>query len=528
MNHLKFPVGIPDLKTIREDGYYYVDKTPHIRRLIDHGRNFFLSRPRRFGKSLLLDTIQELFEGNETLFKGLDICSHWDWSTRHPVVRLSFDVNYNESWKLESHIKKQLARLAKATEIDLDVSSGTGPELLEYVLYELHAKTRQQVVVLVDEYDKPILDAIEQSELARTNRDYLRDFYGVIKGSAKHVRFVFVTGISMFSKVSLFSGLNNLKDISLDPRFATICGYTDHDLETVFAPELENFDRDEIRRWYKGYNWCGDEKVYNPYDVLLLFDTQEFGSHWFKTGTPTFLYRVMLQHQFNLINVENMQVEKGFISSFDVGDIAPTALMFQAGYLTIVEQKRMGSKTLFTLDYPNLEVREDLSQGYLEHISEESAQVAIRALEIGDLLIANDFDGFLAKLRILFAGIPYHWQKGKADLARYEAWYASLLYACFQARGFDVKAEEATSDGRSDLVVSHGSQVFVFELKVVRDKEKLDEAAAAAIEQIGERGYGDKYRDPKKVSHLIGLAFSRSSGNKLAVAIKVDHSDPFE
>ena len=518
MNRLKFPVGIPDFGTIRNEGYYYIDKTPHICRLIEQGRYFFLSRPRRFGKSLLLSTLKSLFEGNELLFEGLDIYDKWDWSVRHPVVRLSFDANFDESRNLDSDVLAQLeiVETVHGAEFATDSAAASGPARLRRLLQHLHAATGQQVVVLVDEYDKPIVDAIDQPEIARMNRNYLRGLYGVIKGCADCVRFVFVTGISMFSKVSLFSGLNNLNDISLDPRYATICGYTERDLDTVFAQELEGLDRDEIRKWYNGYNWRGEEKVYNPYDILLLFDTREFASHWFMTGMPTFLYRVMKEHQFSLLEIENLSVERGRLAKFDVGDIAPAALMFQTGYLTIAGEERIGSKTHFKLEYPNLEVREHLNLNFLEYVSEDSERVSPQAVELCDLLIANDFEGFADKLQVLLASIPYLWQK-TADLARYEAWYASLLYACFQTRGYEVKAEESTGRGRSDIVVSHDDQVFVFELKVAEDEDRLDDMALVAIEQIREKGYAGKYRDRTKIIHLLGLAFCRETKDKLAL-----------
>ena len=221
----RLPIGIQDFRTIREQDFYYVDKTPAVRRLVDEGRFYFLSRPRRFGKSLLLDTIRSLFEGREELFRGLAIHEHWDWSLTHPVVRLSFDGKYNEPQDLERSILTQLEVIERNADLSV-ASRRSGPERLLDLLDRLHRKTGRQVVVLVDEYDKPILDVLQDPELTTANRDYLRGFYGIIKGSAEHVRFVFVTGVSMFSKVSLFSGLNNLKDISLDPRYATICGYT--------------------------------------------------------------------------------------------------------------------------------------------------------------------------------------------------------------------------------------------------------------------------------------------------------------
>ena len=251
----KLPIGIQDFRTIRESNYYYVDKTALIYQLVSEGRFYFLSRPRRFGKSLLLDTIRSLFDGREELFRGLAIHKQWDWSDTYPVIRLSFGGKYNEPNDLESDILNQLALIEYRTGIKPGKTSDKGPQRLRSALFHLHHTTGRPVVVLVDEYDKPILDVLEDTELAKSNRDYLRGFYGIIKDSAAHVRFVFVTGISMFAKASLFSGLNNLEDISFYPRYANICGYTDSDLDETFAPELPELDRKEIRRWYNGYSW---------------------------------------------------------------------------------------------------------------------------------------------------------------------------------------------------------------------------------------------------------------------------------
>ncbi len=277
MTSRRLPIGIQDFETIRSEGFCYVDKTPLIRQLVDEGRHYFLSRPRRFGKSLLVDTIKALFEGRKELFEGLAIHAHRDWSVTHPVLRLSFDGKYNDGpADIEGDIIEQLESAEREHGLSPARSSDTGPRRLRNLLDRLHRATGQRVVILVDEYDKPILDALRDPALAIANRDYLRGFYGIVKGSAAHVRFVFVTGISMFSKVSLFSGLNNLEDISLDPRYATLCGYTDADLDTVFAPELEGLDRDAIRTWYNGYHWLGRERLYNPFDVLLLLRKREF------------------------------------------------------------------------------------------------------------------------------------------------------------------------------------------------------------------------------------------------------------
>ena len=336
----RLPIGIQDFRTIREQDFYYVDKTHFVRKLVEEGRFYFLSRPSRFGKSLLLDTLKSLFEGREELFRGLDIHGHWDWSATHPVVRLSFDGKYNVTGEIEGDVIEQLEAIERQHDLAPVPTSDTGPRRLRNILDRLHRKTGRQVVVLVDEYDKPILDVLQDPELATANRDYLRGFYGIIKGSAEHVRFVFVTGVSMFSKVSLFSGLNNLKDISLDPRHATICGYTDDDIDEVFGSEIDGLDREEIRTWYNGYHWRGGERVYNPFDVLLLLNGREFRPYWFETGSPTFPFQTLMEKSVSPMELENRMAGMSLVSKFDVNDIGIEALLFQTGYLTIVEERR--------------------------------------------------------------------------------------------------------------------------------------------------------------------------------------------
>ena len=512
MTRRQLPIGIQSFRTLREQDCYYVDKTHLIWRLVDGGNFYFLSRPRRFGKSLLIDTLQELFEGSEPLFRGLDIHSHWDWSVKHPVVRLSFDGKHDEPGDLEQSIANQLAITESDFGLETAQSPVTGPERLRRLLHRLHQATDQQAVVLVDEYDKPILDVIDQPEMARTNRDYLRGFYGIIKGSARDVRFVFVTGVSMFSRVSLFSGLNNLDNISLDPEYADICGYTDADLDTVFAPELPGLDRDEIRAWYNGYHWLGEERLYNPFDVLLLFRKREFMPHWFETGSPTFLFRMMMEREVSPLELEGLTVDAKQLSKFDVEDIGVQALLFQTGYLTIASRERRGPRTLYTLDYPNFEVRQSLNDGLLGHIAGPDIGVADQGDELGRLLAANDFDGFAECLRSFFAGVPYQWQVSNGP-ARYEAWYAGMLYACFRTIGLDLRVEESSGRGRADMVLLHGGQVFVLEFKMADGKASGDAAAQEAVAQMRSRGYAEKYMDRGEPVHLVGIAFGREGRN---------------
>ena len=512
MTKRKLPIGIQTFRTIREEGHYYVDKTACARRLVDEGTHYFLSRPRRFGKSLFVDTLKELFEGNEPLFEGLAVHDRWDWSVRHPVVRLDFSAgDFNDPDYLHDDVAAQLAAIEQR--------AGLGPgharasirfrELIE----ALHERTGQRVVVLVDEYDKPITDALAVPEVARANRDFLRGLYSAIKFSDAHVKFTLLTGVSKFSKVSLFSGLNNLKDLTLDPRYSAICGYTDKDLDTVFAPELPALDRDRIRHWYNGYCWRGEARVYNPFDILLLFDTREFKAHWFETGTPRFLIDTLLRRGVASPELDGMFGTDALLSAFDVDEMATEALLFQTGYLTIADEEHFDGETFYRLGYPNHEVRQSLNRSLLRAMVPE-VSVEAESIRLCRLLKENDFDGLETLFRSFFAGIPYQWHT-KHDIARYEGYYASVCYSWFAAAGLDVRVEESTSHGRLDMAVRYDEQVYLFEFKTV---EKEPEGAAMA--QLKQKRYADKYRHLGQPIHLVGVEFSREERNVAAFAVE--------
>ena len=389
----RLPIGMQTFRELRERDCYYVDKTAYIKRLLDEGKHYFLSRPRRFGKSLFLDTLKELFEGSEELFAGLYIHQRHDWSERHPVVRLSFGGgNFKEPANLDASVMAQLEGVAEQEGVSARYA--TAPERFAHLIRTLHAHAGQRVVVLVDEYDKPILDAlVEKPEIARANRDYLRGLYGVIKDSDAHVRFTFLTGISKFSKVNLFSQLNNLTDLTLDRRYSAICGYTERDLDTVFAPELPGLDREQVREWYNGYRWRGAEKVYNPYDVLLLFDSREFAAHWFETGTPAFLVDTLFRRRISSVSLDEMVSTGDLLSAFDVEEIGTEALLFQTGYLTITGEETLGGLALYRLGYPNREVRQSLNRVLLRHLVQDPARQTVNSMRLARLLETVDCEG---------------------------------------------------------------------------------------------------------------------------------------
>ena len=505
MTRRKLPIGIQTFRTIREEGCYYVDKTGYAKRLADEGSRYFLSRPRRFGKSLFLDTLKELFEGSEDLFRGLAVHDGWDWSVRHPVIRLSFGAgDFRQPGYLEEDLADQLEAVEER--VGVPARPASPPVRLRRLIRTLHERTGRGAVVLVDEYDKPILDALEAPETARRNRDLLRGLYGTIKDCDAHVRFSFLTGVSRFSKAGLFSGLNNPEDLTLNPRCSALCGYTEADLETVFAPELPGLDRARIRRWYDGYNWLGPDNVYNPYDVLLLFRLREFEAHWFETGTPAFLVNLLRERRVSTPALESMTGDRALLSRFDVGDVGTEALLFQSGYLTIKGVDRdAGGTARYRLGYPNQEVRQSLNESLLGALAPNASAQLSDGARFRELFAASDFSGLKELIQAHFDGIPHQWHASN-DIADYEGYYASVFYSCLAALGFDVVAEDSSARGRADLTLRFGGAVYIFEFKVVELA-----GAGSALSQLKAKGYADRYRGRGLPIHLIGIEFSRET-----------------
>ncbi len=509
----KLPIGIQTFREIRQDNCYYVDKTAYIRRLVAEGKHYFLSRPRRFGKSLFLDTIKELFEGNEPLFKGLAIHDGWDWAVRHPVLRLDFSSgNFKEPSYLHKDVMAQLD--AMESEAAVTASYDTSPARLRHLMKALHQRTGQRVAMLIDEYDKPILDALEAPEVARANRDYLRGLYATIKFGDAHIAFTFLTGVSKFSKVSLFSGLNNLIDLTLEPSYSAICGYTEADLDAVFAPELPGLDRDAIRAWYNGYNWLGEEAVYNPFDVLLLFRRRAFAAYWFETGTPTFLLETLVARGVSALALDDMLGSDELLSAFDVDHIATEALLFQTGYLTIRRIESRGGELYYRLGYPNREVQQSLNKSLLNHLTGNPSRQVEHNARLYDLLLVNDFDSLKTLFEAFFASIPYQWHTNN-EIANYEGYYASVFYSYFASLGLAITVEDSSRAGRLDMAVLFNENVYLFELKVVEQA-----SAGAAIKQLKERDYAAKYRGRAEPIYLIGVEFSRKSRTLAAFEVE--------
>ena len=508
----KLPIGIQTFAKIRNENCYYVDKSGMAVDLVDQGAYYFLSRPRRFGKSLFLDTLKELFEGNQALFQGLAAENRWDWSQHYPVIRISFGGGVvRDRQELDQRIRGILRvnRLALGLQLPVDLPATDIASSFEDLISQAHTRSGRRAVVLIDEYDKPILDNIDDSSTAAEMREGLKNLYSVIKSSDEHLKFAFLTGVSKFSKfskVSLFSGLNNLIDITLDKSYSSICGYTDADVDTVFAPELPSLDRELIRHWYNGYNWLGTP-VYNPFGLLQLFRTHEFKSHWFETGTPGFLIKLLQQRQQFTPDLSRIVASDTLLSTFDVDHIPVEALLFQTGYLTIDSVYPMPGRLKLTLKYPNLEVQSSLNNSLLQSLTDSLSGPEQNINRLYDLLSTQDFAGLKNLFHAFYASIANDWYR-KNELSGYEGYYVSIFYSYFAALGLDIKLEDPTNFGCIDMTVLFNGHVFLFEFKVVKVKSR-----GGALKQIKERNYAQKYQGRAEPIHLIGIEFSKTTRN---------------
>lgn len=511
MTRKLLPIGLTCLADIRKTNCYYVDKTPLIVELLTTSRYVFLSRPRRFGKSLTIDTIAELFSGNKALFEGLYAEKHWDWNQTHPVIRLSFAgeaKKYNPEG-LNQYITNIIYENAENLGILFDEREENSGE--EYLFRSLVRKAQQkygkQVVVLIDEYDKPIIDNLNNTEIVLEIRDILKSLYSQLKDLAPSIRFAMLTGVSKFGQMSLFSGLNHLNDITLRKKYSDLCGYTQAELEEVFAPELENVDLGQLKHWYNGYNWTG-ESVYNPFDILSFFDNDNlYQSYWISTGGNTsFLYKAIQQHHFSILGMKRAVNTMGLMSSMDVGSLSPLSIMFQTGYLTIDQVVMETTGANYTLKFPNKEVRlafnNELWRWYLplnmESVSTQQSNL-VQALRQGDI------EGLRQVIRSAFASLPHDWYR-KNEIAHYEGHWASAFYMFFASCCEEVKAEEATNQGRADMVVMEGGNVYIFEFKMAHAGN-----ANSALAQIKEKHYAEKYRATAKQIFEIGVSFDAES-----------------
>jgi hypothetical protein len=497
----RLPIAKTEIREIAEGNFCYADKTRFIKELVDDGHNYyFLSRPRRFGKSLFLDTLRAAFAGEKECFKGLYLENNWDWSTKHPVVSVSFGAGTVDSKEeLIQRIEEKLLfnnekyRLAA-------FKNKTMPGKFEELLQSLFTKYDKPVVVLIDEYDKPILDNLTRDNAAEI-REVLSSFYSVLKDASKYLRFVFLTGVSRFSKTSIFSKLNNLTDISLVAKYADICGISQHELETVFSDYLHDVDMEKMQLWYDGYNFRGSN-LYNPYDVLLFLWEKRYKPYWFETGTPTFLLNLIRDKHFHTPILENLVIPESHLAEFDIDRIHINTLLFQTGYLTIKKEEQIGSHNFFTLKIPNNEVRIGLNEYLLSYlyspVNNDNARSTL-SLNVYKAITENRPHDLEHTFISFFESIPHDWYR-KNDIARYEGFFSSMFYAFFAAQGFHIVPEDVTKTGRVDLTIITTTGIFIFEFK-------MKSLSQNALQQIKEKAYHKKYLAENKEIFLIGIEF---------------------
>ena len=509
----KLPIGDASFESIRNSGCLYVDKTRHIYKMADEGKYYFLARPRRFGKSLTVSTLRCLFEGKKELFDGLWIADNTDWEwMAHPVVLLDFnqishDTPENFKLGLASNLKKT------GEQHGIRLKETLLKEMFVELILALHSETKTPVAILADEYDKPLIDHLgkgkEALEIAKANRDILRYFFGVIKGGdvSSVLRFVFLTGVSKFSRVSIFSELNNLKDLTMNAAYADTLGYTQEELETCFAPHIAEFARElnvesselieKLRLRYNGYRFSERKiKVYNPFSILNSLDEKSFKNYWFETGTPTFLVNLLNETNWYFPKIENMMASESVFGSYDLNHLKPEALLFQTGYVTIKDVK----ERLYIFDYPNQEVKtaflETLFHSYTVGLRDSSL-----FLLLSGHLQQEDYEAFFETMSAIFASIPYD-----LETKRDEAYFHTVFYLMVCASGLDAQSQVLTCRGRIDLKMEFADKVFIVEFK-------CNQSANAAIKQIREKGYADQFKQSGKKIILMGINFDSEKHN---------------
>jgi len=493
----KLPIGIQTFSQIREENYLYIDKTKIALDLIENNKYIFLSRPRRFGKSLFLDTLRNIFESRKELFLGLYIYDEYDWSKKYPVIKISFGGVRSTKELFNSifyNLDNNQENLKITHKFDDDYAIN-----FSYLIKKTYEKYNQRVVILVDEYDKPILDNLDQIEVAIENREILKRFYTEIKKNDEFIQFAFLTGVSKFSRTSLFSGLNNLTDISLDKKYGNICGYTQNDIETTFMEYLRGVDLNKMKEWYNGYNFLGD-KVYNPFDILLFIQKNKlFRNYWFETGTPSFLINLIKKNKYFLPNFENLEIDEELVNSFDIEDLSIETILFQTGYLTIKKMIEKRNKILYLLTFPNLEVKISFAN-YLLRMMITSPKKNRISDNLYDILESGSIENLESVIKQLFASIAYN-NFTNNYIENYEGFYASVLYAYFASLGVELIAEDVTNYGRIDLTIKISNKVYIFEFKVIKE---------TPLKQILDKKYYQKYNGE---IFIIGIVFDKEKRN---------------
>ena len=504
-----YPIGIQNFESLRNDGYMYVDKTALIYKMVKTGKYYFLSRPRRFGKSLLISTLEAYFQGKKELFGGLAMEQLEKEWTKHPILHLDLNARkYDSAEALLQELNKHLEKWER--EYDSPYSDRAPEERFYHVIQKAFEKTGQQVVILVDEYDKPMLQAIGNDALQKEYRDTLKAFYGVMKSMDGYIKFALLTGVTKFGKVSVFSDLNNLMDISMDERYVEICGITEQEIHDNLEEELHalaasqdmTYEKvcSELKACYDGYHFVEDSTgMYNPFSLLNTFAKLKFGSYWFETGTPTYLVELLKRHRYNLERITHEETNAKVLNSIDSTSTNPIPVIYQSGYLTI-----KGYDTefgMYRLGFPNREVEEGFIEFLLPfYANTDEVEAPFEIQKFVREVRAGDYDSFFRRLQSFFSDTPYELVR---DL---ELHYQNVLFIVFKLVGFYVKAEYHTSAGRIDLVLQTDKFVYVMEFK-------LNGTAEEALQQIEEKQYALPFEhDPRKL-FKIGVNFSAKTRN---------------
>lgn len=506
---MKYPIGVQDFESLRKDGYLYVDKTHLVYDMVSKGRYYFLSRPRRFGKSLLISTLQAYYEGKRDLFQGLAIEQlEQEWRV-HPVLRL--DLNTEKYDSIDS-VDRKLDREFKIWEelYGADEAEVTLPMRFEGIIRRAYKKTGERVVILIDEYDKPLLQAISNKPLQNEYRATLKAVYGALKSMDGCIKFALLTGVTKFGKVSVFSDLNHLRDISMLEQYTEICGISEKELHSYFRNEITEMAElhqtsyddmtDMLRQNYDGYHFAPNTNgMYNPYSLLNVFADKKLGCYWFETGTPTYLVELLKSNEYKLDDVNGYIVGIEGLSGTDAADTDAIPVIYQSGYLTIKDfNPRFQS---YTLGYPNKEVEEGFIKFLIPHYTAKretngvfEIQNFVREVESGDI------DGFFTRLRSFFSDTTYE------VIRLQELHYSNVLYIVFKLLGFYTQVEYKTSNGRIDLVLQTPDYIYVMEFK-------LSGTAQEALQQINDKGYAQPFeKDPRKL-YKIGVNFSNETRN---------------
>jgi hypothetical protein len=515
----KLPVGIQTFSKLIKKGCLYVDKTRHIAELIQAGDYLFLSRPRRFGKSLLVSTLYEIFSGNQQLFQGLYIYDKIEWQS-YPVIVIDFNnISHKNDEVFNSSLLSFLDKVAGKYEIVLK-NQFVGDKFAE-LIEKISEKTQQKVVILIDEYDKPIVNYVDDLEKAAKNREILREFFGVLKSSDAFLRFVFLTGISKFARVSIFSDLNNVRDITFSKKFVTLLGYTQSELENDFQKHIQTLCFElgikkaelltQIKTWYDGYSWNAKDKVYNPFSILNLFEEQQFDNYWFTSGTPTLLMKLIKKQALDATVFENKKVSKIVFDSYDIEKLNVFALLFQTGYLTITHVDKKARTPQYILNYPNFEVKEAFLTYLFESFTQNGLEEIQPATEdLRTYLQEDNLDGFMNLQRALFAKIPYplHIEQ--------EAYYHSLFYMIAVLMGVEIDLEVLTDKGRVDGVLALEEKIYLIEFKYGKAGTDMETLTQNAIQQILDKNYGERFLNDTRPRLLLGVGFAgKEMGYKL-------------